>query len=58
MMLTKSNSSVIENASNKESILEDFMKEKFMKIMEDFKVFSRDFHLNDSFEEDDGEKFP
>ena len=33
------------------------MKDKFAKIMDDFKILTKDFHIDESFEYD-GERFP
>jgi hypothetical protein len=36
--------------------IEGSVKEKFVKIMEDFKVLTKDFNMNETFEEE-GERF-
>ena len=45
--------------SNKEenNSIDGSVKDKFVKIMDDFKILTKDFHINESFE-DDGERFP
>jgi hypothetical protein len=37
--------------------IEGSVKDKFVKIMEDFKVITKEFNMNESFE-DEGERFP
>ena len=59
MILTKSATSISEQISNKEEAnsIDGSVKDKFVKIMDDFKLITRDFHINESFE-DEGDRFP